>query len=177
MRRTTWALLIWLMCAPISAQRTPTVHIDPGLDAIVPGEQVFLSTVLSTTEDPLVGKISFELSYPTELLSFVEANPSKGAELSGANIKTEVYNSQDDVGETILRVEVSAPRSIPPGVLLKLTFQVSEEAPTPSQIVVRNVEHSAESVEGEVLETQGINGTVTVISEDSPIFACFFYMH
>ena len=136
-----------------------------------------MSTVLSTTEDPLVGKVSFELSYPAELLSFVEANPGPGAESSGANIKTEVYNSQDDVGETILRVEVSAPRSIPQGVLLRLTFQVSEEAPTPSQIVVRNVEHSAESVEGEVLETQGINGTVTVISEDSPIFACFFYMH
>ena len=74
-------------------------------------------------------------------------------------------------------MEVSAPQSIPQGILLRLTFQVSEEAPTPSQIVLRNVKHSAESVEGEVLETHGINGTVTVISADSPIFACFFYLH
>ena len=77
----------------------------------------------------------------------------------------------------ILRVEVSAPQSIPQGVLLKLTFQVSEEAHTPSQIVLRNVKHSAESVEGEALETHGIDGTITVIAADSPFFACFFYLH
>ena len=177
MRRTTWALLIWLMFAPIYAQRTPTVDIDPGLDVILPGEQVFLSTLLSTTEDPRVGKISFELSYPAELLSFVEAKPGPAGELSGSNIKTEVYNSQDNVEERILRVEVSAPQSIPQGVVLKLTFQVSEEAHAPSQIVLRNVKHSAESVEGEALETHGIDGTITVVSVDSPIFACFLYMH
>ncbi len=49
-----------------------------------------------------------------------------------------------------------------------------------AQIVLRNVKHSAESVESEVLETHGINGingTNTVISADSPIFACYFYLH
>jgi len=50
---------------------------------------------------------------------------------------------------------------------------------TPSKAcgVLRNVKHNAGSVEGEVLETHGINGTITVISADAPSFACFFYLY
>ncbi len=169
------ALLVWLV--PASLQAQPTVSVGLGVDVITPGERVFLAVTLTTTDDPQVGKVFFEMSFPRKLLSFIEATKGRATETAGGEIKTQLRDSEGKIEESILRVDVSASRTIPPGVLVKLAFDVSKEAKADSQIKLKNLKLTAQSLEGQPLEARGSDGSITVVSEAPVSFACFFYMH
>jgi hypothetical protein len=184
------ALLPGLMWVVLFSQGQPGVNVDLGMimDSFLPGDQVSLPVTLVTRNEPQVAKISLEVAYPSELLSFVEVTLGSGAEAAGAEVTTELVESADPAGtevETgldepqdlefkILRLKIAASRVIPQGLLLNLTFEVSEQIAINHEIPLENLKQTAQSLDGQEIRARGLGGIIAPIEA---IPACFFYMH
>ena len=184
------ALLPGLMLVFLFSQGQPGVNVDLGMimDSFVPGDQVSVPIILVTRNEPQVAKISLEVAYPSELIAFVEATLGSGAEAAGAELTTEIVESADSAGsevETgldgpqdlefkILRLDISASRVIPQGLLLDLTFEMSEQIAINHEIQLENLKQTAQSLDGQDIRARGLGGTIAPIEA---IPACFFYMH
>ncbi len=188
-----WILLALspgLMWVSLFSQGQPGVNVDLGMviDAFAPGDQVSMPITLVTRNDPQVVKISLEVGYPSDLISFVDATLGGGAEAAGAQVKTELVESAESAGtvmETnpnepqelelkILRLEISASRVIPEGVLVNLTFEMSEKIAVNHEIPLENLTLAAQSLDGQEIRARGLGGSIAPIEL---IPACFFYMH
>jgi hypothetical protein len=172
--------LLAIVCVVLTASAAAAqeaVTVDLGMDAALAGEQTSLSVVLSTaTEGPEVRALHVEVAVPTRLVSFVKLAKGSAAEKSQADAKAEVVASTTP-DESILKIDVSAPASIRQGPLASLTFQVAKDAPGDSKVTLKVSKVTARSAAGDDLKAGAVDGTVTVLSENSPVFACFFYMH
>ena len=184
------ALLPLLTLAFLFSQGQPGVNVDLGMvmDSFLPGDQVSLPVTLVTRNEPQVAKISLEVAYPSELISFVEATLGSGAEAAGAEVTTELVESADpaetevetgqdepqELAFKILRLDISASRVIPQGLLLNLTFEVSEQIAINHEIPLENLKQTAQSLDGQEIRARGLGGIIAPIEA---IPACFFYMH
>jgi len=184
------ALLPGLMLVFLFSQGQPGVNVDLGIimDSFLPGDQVSVPITLVTRNEPQVAKISLEVAYPSELISFVEVTLGSGAEGAGAEVRTQLVGSADSAGtetETgpdepqdlerkILRLEISASSVIPQGLLLNLTFEMSEQIAINHEILLENLKLTAQSLDGQDIRARGLGGAIAPIEA---IPACFFYMH
>jgi len=188
----------WIFAAPLPglmlvllfSQGQPGVNVDLGIimDSFLPGDHVLVPITLVTRNEPQVGKISLEVAYPSELISFVEATLGSVAEAAGAEVRTQLVESADSAGtetETrpdepqdlerkILRLEISASSVIPQGLLLNLTFEMSEQIAINHEILLENLKLTAQSLDGQDIRARGLGGAIAPIEA---IPACFFYMH
>ena len=188
-----WILLAFspgLVWVSLFSQGQPTVNVDLGMviDSFAPGDQVSMPITLVIRNDPQVAKISLEVGYPSELISFVEATLGAGAEAVQAEVKAELVEFAESAGtETktnpnesqelelqTLRLEISAPRVIPEGVLVNLTFEMSEKFAINHEIPLDNLKQTAQSLDGQEIRARGLGGSISPIEA---IPACFFYMH
>ena len=74
-----------------------------------------------------------------------------------------------------LLLEVDSVESLSEGELLKLIFEATDEIYENEELVIKIIEASLRTANGEQVE--GLNledGKVTI---SIPMFACFFYMH
>jgi hypothetical protein len=179
--------LLWIS---LFSQGEPVVNVDLGMiiDAFAPGDQVSFPVTLVTRNDPQVAKISLEVGYPSELISFVEATLGGGPEAAGAQVKTELVESVEAAGTgteanpnepqdpelKTVRLEITASRVIPEGLLVSLTFELSEEITLNHEIPLENLKQTAQSLDGQEIRARGLGGSISPIE---PIPACFFYMH
>ena len=166
---------VWLLLGnSLGAQSRPSVSLDLGvaMETVSPGGKVAMPLMLVTAEDPKVGKVSVELSFPSKRLSFQDVTKGGALESIDAKIQTEIRDSEG--GEKILQVEVSSPKPIPQGVLLNVNFQVGHGIELDAEVKLKNLKQSAQTVDGSTLDAYGIDGSVTVMA---PVAACFFYMH
>jgi hypothetical protein len=175
------ALFPGLMLVFLFSQGQPGVNVDLGviMDSFLPGDQVSVPIILVTRNEPQVAKISLEVAYPSELVSFVEVTLGSGAEAAGAEVRTELVESTDSEGtervdRTILRLEIFASNVIPQGLLLNLTFEMSEQIAINHEILLENLKLTAQSLDGQDIRARGLGGAIAPI-EAMP--ACFFYMH
>ena len=184
------ALSTGLMWVSLFSQGQPAVNVDLGMiiDAFAPGDQVSFPVTLVTRNDPQVVKISLEVGYPSKLISFVEATLGGGAEAAGAQVKTELVETVESAGTGMemgvdgpqdlelktVRLEITASRVIPEGVLVNLTFELSEEIILNHEILLENLKQTAQSLDGQEIRARGLGGSISPIE---PIPACFFYMH
>ncbi len=188
-----WILLALspgLMWVSLFSQGQPGVSVDLGMimDSFLPGDQVSMPITLVTRNDPQVVKISLEVGYPSRLISFVEATLGGGAEAAGAEVKTELVEFAESAGTgmemgldepqnlelKILRLDISASSVIPQGLLVNLTFEMSEEIAVNHEIPLENLKQTAQSLDGQDIRARGLGGTIAPIEL---IPACFFYMH
>ena len=109
---------------------------------------------------------------PAAVLSFKEAALG-GAVSEGAALDTELRDGEDGE-QKILSVEVSSTEAIGQGLLVTLTFEVSQEIAINHDIQLDNLSQSSKSLDGEDLRARGLGGSITSIEF---IPACFFYMH
>jgi len=183
------ALLPGLMLVFLFSQGQPGVNVDLGMimDSFVPGDQVSVPIILVTRNEPQVAKISLEVAYPSELIAFVEATLGSGAEAAGAELTTEIVESADSAGsevETgldgpqdlefkILRLDISASRVIPQGLLLDLTFEMSEQIAINHEIQLENLKQTAQSLDGQDIRARGLGGDHRSDRSDS----CLFLLH
>ena len=168
------ALMFMLATMPVSPQGEPGVNVDLGVivDTFAPGDPVELPVTLVTRYDPQVGSVSFEMAFPAAVLSFKEAALG-GAVSEGAALDTELRDGEDGE-QKILSVEVSSTEAIGQGLLVTLTFEVSQEIAINHDIQLDNLSQSSKSLDGEDLRARGLGGSITSIEF---IPACFFYMH
>ncbi len=184
------ALSAGLMWVSLFSQGQPVVNVDLGMiiDVFAPGDQVSFPVTLVTRNDPQVVKISLEVGYPSKLISFVEATLGGGAEAAGAEVKTELVEFAESAGTgmemgldepqnlelKILRLDISASSVIPQGLLVNLTFEMSEEIAVNHEIPLENLTLASQSLDGQELRARGLGGSISPIEL---IPACFFYMH
>ncbi len=185
-------MVLWpgLTLVLLFSQGQPGVNVDLGMimDSFLPGDQVSLPVTLVTRNEPQVAKISLEVAYPSELISFVEVTLGSGAGAAGAEVTTELVESADSVGSEvelgldepqdlelkILRLDISASRVIPQGLLLNLIFEMSGQIAINHEITLENLKQTAQSLDGQEIRARGLGGTIAPIEV---IPACFFYMH
>ena len=80
----------------------------------------------------------------------------------------------DDGEQQILCVDVSSTEAIGQGLLVMLTFEVSQEIAINHDIQLENLSQSSKTLDGGDLSARGLDGSITSIEF---IPACFFYMH
>jgi hypothetical protein len=139
-----------------------------------PGEHALIPVTLLTAHPGGVGRVSFEVSFPKELLSFNSVLKTTAAEPLQLDITTDL---QETAGENVLRVELSSPSPLPQGELIELQFDLSPEAQPNQEFDVKNLGQKGETPQGEVLEARGSDGLIIVAVFGEAIPACFFYMH
>ncbi|MBI2822605.1 MAG: hypothetical protein HYX74_10300 [Acidobacteria bacterium] len=171
------ALLFLVVIRPAAdclAQSKPAVNIDLGvvIDTIPRGGNASLPVTLITVGDAQVAKITLDAAFPSKALSFLEATKGTAAESADAILETEVRDRED--GEKVVQIQISAPRAIPQGGLVTLVFQTAHDVELESEITVRNLNQTAQSIDGEEIEAYGIDGSITLLT---PAIPCFFYMH
>ncbi len=175
MRKTVWlSLALGLTLGVARAQSEGVVSVDLGMGIASPGEHALVPVTLSTAHPSGVGRISFEVSFPKELLSFNSVLKTTAAKSLQLDITTDL---QETAGENVLRVEVSSPSPFPQGELIQLQFDVSQEAQPNQEFDVKNLGQRGETPQGEVLEASGSDGLIIVAIFGEAIPACFFYMH
>ena len=95
--------------------------------------------------------------------------------LEAAGTGTEANpNEPQDLELKTVRLEISASRVIPEGLLVSLTFELSEEITLNHEIPLENLKQTAQSLDGQEIRARGLGGSISPIE---PIPACFFYMH
>lgn len=169
------ALIFMLTVVPVSSQGEPGVNLDLGVivDTFAPGDLVELPVTLVTRYDPQVGSVSFEVAFPAAVLSFKGAALGGAVKTEGAELNTQLRDGED--GERkILSVDISSTEAIGQGLLVMLTFEVSQEIAINHDIQLENLSQSSKSLDGGDLSARGLDGSITSIEF---IPACFFYMH
>ncbi len=169
------ALIFMLMTAPAIPQGEPGVNVDLGVivDTFAPGDTVEIPVTLVTRNDPQVGSATFEMAYPAAVLTFKDAVLGGAVPGEGAQLNTGLQDGKDPEKQ-ILSVDVSSSDAIGQGLLVTLTFEVSEEIAINHEIELENLSQSSRSLDGADLRARGLGGSITNIEF---IPACFFYMH
>ena len=153
--------------------------LDLGFDEEIPGAEVFVAVSLDVPSGVSVGTVMTETSFPSSQLSFLEVRRGLSAEAAGADVSAVVEVDPNDPANSILRLTVTTQgrRSLPSGVVADIAFKISEETAVGTMILLENhpTALTAEDPPQPIAVT-GTDGSIQV-SETSPVFVCFFYMH
>ena len=160
------------------AQDSTHVTVSPVIG--LPGDEASLPIYLETAHGVEVGSIALEITFPHNLLSFLNAQESFLATTAGGRVTAQVGN-RDEGDESVVRLVIETTQgesrtALPDGQLGFVTFQISTEAhmstKIPLQIAVQVMDTGdpAQPVEPVIAH----DGEITV---GNLLFACFFYMH
>ena len=150
----------------------PTISLG---DALVhPLEETRLPLQLSGVEEEAIVHLELKIQFPAVPLRFVrvERDDSK----SGLSVHTSLESdAQDPEPMATLLLEVDSVESLPEGELLQLIFEATDEIYENEERIIKIVEASLRTADGEQIEELNLNnGKVMIII---PLFSCFFYMH
>lgn len=175
MKSIPLAFLFVLVIVVVSPQGAPGVNIDFGVlvDTFTQGDTAEVPVTVVTRNDPQVGLVVFEMAFPATSLSFTDAVLGGAVDVQGAKLNTQVRDDGDGE-QKILRVEISSTSSINQGLLVTLSFEISQDIAANHDIQLENLIQSAKSLDGNDLAARGLSGSITSIEF---IPACFFYMH
>ncbi len=172
-RCALWVL--WLVVGFVQGQSGSPAHLDLGMDVAGPGQHVILPVTFSTTGESTVTRIVLETTFPEQKLLYGEILPGSAIESGELKIDAKLVDSQDGGDQNRLRVEIFSPQGLPAGELVRISFQISEDAELNEDILVRNISQSIETLEGEGQQVSGADGVIAVIA--NAFFSCLFYMH
>ena len=156
-----------------AAAAQSSVEVNLGFDASASGSTARIPVNLLKGESK-VGKVAGEVTFPKKLLSFDSATRGQAGNEADAKVAVELLNDEQS-DRSVLRIEVSATKGMPDGVLLDLHFRVSSDARV-GTLELKN-ELRAMTVEGnEIRGGKGKDGEVTMIDSTS-LITCFFFTH
>jgi len=173
-------LLMGFPSTPGAAQeRRPEPTLNAGFSTAKPGDPVDIPLTLSGAEQPQMGSIRAELTYPKNALTFVRAEAGLASELAEADVRGTIQDSSDEPNLSVLTVSISPKRPQRPGILLYLKFRVPTDSKKGRVLLkVRSVQ--ATRLDGAPLAlAKGKDGTVEVFDRDEqiPQVGCFFFTH
>ena len=154
------------------AQSDGTALISLGVDIAVPGEHASIPVTLASKTP--VGKVSFTISFPNQLISFSSATQVPKAQPFELEIRTvlKVLEEKD-----VLRVDLSSTKQIPPGELVRIQFAMSQEALPNHEFHLKIIELEVQKPEGQEIQATSSDGLIVAVVLGDVIPACFFYMH
>ncbi len=155
-------------------------RLDLGFVQSPPGSHVSVPLTLTLPRGVEIGRVTNEITFPAQLLSFQEARKGLAAEMVEAEVTTEVKQDDQDPDSSILEVTIESKTgmAIPRGVLVDLVFNISEQAQLGKTLVLKNAASAVnlEDPPQPIHPVTGDNGEVA-IDEIAIAFACFFFMH
>ncbi len=180
MRRVLWWVVLGSVAglqsvAPLVGFEDQAVDVALGVDTTTPGGQAYVPLTLSLRGGLAVSKILSEVSFPKNVLSFVEAKRGAAGEQVQAEIATEVREDKEP-GTSIVKVTVTAKQELPEGVLVNLSFQVSSHAKE-GAIRLTNLAKAIAGGGEEIQCARSQDGEVTITRSPVPLAGCFFYVH
>ncbi len=176
MKHILTTLFLLVLATTLGAQAQPTASLDLGMDAAVPGEDAELIVILSTTGEPAINILRFEVTLPP-LVSFVKVSERSGVLATGAEVKAEVLK-KDAAAGTTLAVNITSPKPLADGMLVSVDVDVSKDAKIGTEIAIKAGTVTARSADGRPVPAQATDGVISVLSAlDQPAAPCFFYMH
>ena len=161
------------------AQESTHVTVSPIIG--LPGDEASLPIYLETAPGAEVGSIALEITFPRNLLSFLNARESFLTTTAGGRLAVEMENRDEGEDRSVVRLVIEAARgesrtALPDGQLGFVAFQISTEVhmstKIPLQVVAQVMDMGDPAQPVEPIVTH--DGEISV---GNLLFACFFYMH
>ena len=165
-------LLLTSTFASGQSSEKPTISLG---DALVhPLEETSLSLELSGVEGKAIVHLELKIQFPAVPLRF--ARVERDGSESSLSVQTDVEtDAQDPEQAAILLLKVDSVEALSEGELLQLIFEATDEIYESEERVIKIVEASLATANGEQIEELNLeDGKVTI---SIPMFSCFFYMH
>lgn len=166
----------WIAGGALAGAQEPILNI--GTSTAKPGDPVDIPVTLSGTEQPQLGAITLELTFPKDALHFVRGSAGLSGEMAEASVEGAAQDAAES-GMSSLKVSINAKKPIKPGILAYVHFRVATEAQK------GKIELKAQSVQAKTLEggsqdlSKGRDGQIEVFGRDEtiPLIGCFFFTH
>ena len=169
------AIVFAALFNPRTADARQGVEVILGSDLSIAGGEAYLPLML-TTSGVRVATVTSEISFPKEVLSFLETRRGEAVDQSDAEVKAEVKEGSGDSEYSVLAVTISAENGLPGGLLVTLKFQISTSAKE-TDIKLKN-SVKVKTLKGEeVPEARGNEATLTISPARLPEVGCFFFTH
>ncbi len=168
---------VWIGAAVAAGAQEPILNI--GISTAKPGDPVDIPLTISGAEQPQMGAITLQLTFPKDTLHYVRASAGLSGEMAGAAVEGSVQDAPDVSGLSFLTVSVEADQPIKPGILAYMHFRVSAEAEKGMvSLQPRSVEATTLDGQPQPL-SQGRDGQVEIfgLDETIPMIGCFFFTH
>ncbi len=166
--------LILILFTFVSGQSLEKPTLSLGEALVHPLEETRLPLQLSGVEGEAIVHLELKIQFSAVPLRFarVERDESKNNLSVHTGLETD---PQDQEQRAILWLEVDSLESLVEGELLQLIFEATDEIYENEELVIKIVEASLRTANGERVEELNLeDGRVTI---SIPMFACFFYMH
>jgi len=163
-----------LLSTSASGQSPEKATISLGEALVHPLEETRLPLRLSGLGENAIAHLELKIQFSAVPLRFVrvERDLSKNSFSVHTDLETD---AQDQGQRAILWLAVDSLESLAEGELLKLIFEATDEIYENEELVIKIVEASLRTVNGERVEKLNLeDGKVTI---SIPLFSCFFYMH
>ena len=168
-------LFFFLFPQGAGAQAEQVAEANLSSDLSIPGGDSFLSLTLNA-EGVQVGKVVSEITFPKDVLSFVEAKRGESGDQAEADVKAEVKAAAGNSKDSVLQVTVSAAKALPLGILATLKFKVSGAAPE-TDVTLKNAVKIFSLSGQEIKSAKGNEAILTVSPATLPSVGCFLFTH
>ena len=167
----------WIGVAVQAGAQEPTLNV--GISTAKPGDPVDIPLTISGAEQPQMGSITLELTFPKDALRYVRASAGLSGEMAGAAVEGTARDAPEASGLSFLTVSINAQQAIKPGILAYIHFRVSTDAQK-GMVALRARTVEAATLNGEPQPlAKAATGQVEVfdINETIPMIGCFFFTH
>lgn len=152
-------------------------RVDLGLDVSTAGGKAMVPILLQAPAGVEIGATVNEITFATDIVTFVEVTLGDAGETADVGIETDVLPVAGDPNKSVVRIRLTGKnKAIPTGTVASVVFALAKNAPTGS-VVLRNVP-KAFTFGGSpqpVAAIEGVDGEIQVGAP--PVISCFFYMH
>ena len=169
-------LFAWIARVSPAGAQEPILNI--GMSTAKPGDPIDIPITLSGEEQPQMGAITVEITFPKAALHFVRGSAGLSGEMAEANVEGTAEDASDP-SMSSLTVSINAKKPIKPGILAYVHFRVATDAQK-GKIALKALSIQAKTLDGGSQNlSKGRDGQVEVFARDEtiPLIGCFFFTH
>ena len=173
------AVVLCLAAAAAAQESSPGTTFNIGYTAAKPGEPIDIPITLSGSDQPAIGSIRGEISFPKNIVSFTRGELGLAGELSDGQLVVSVKEGAGDEETGVLEFTLDGNSAIRPGILAYLKFRVSTDAQK-GEYPLKIQALTATSPTGEPAAlAKGKEGQVVMFGADEeiPAVGCFIFSH
>ena len=173
-----FAIVLPILLIPSSLAESKA-RSDLGSEAALLGETTQIPITLSANDEQIVATENEIIVL--SVLSFVGAELGKAGEAVSAEVHTKLIPASEESKNPKLIVNVlgTDQKGLPSGVLVLLKFEVIGPIDEEQGFLDLTLENKAFVIgqDNEKVAIKGRSGTLMIMKEPPPVFACLFYMH
>ena len=164
----------------------PNPRLTLGISSGTSGIEIEVPLTLTPAKDGKVGKIQAEITFPSEIMSFLKVSQYLASDQE-VKIEAKVQNDEivqseelkeNEPPQSRLEITLESPKKpLPAGILTTLVFQFAEEVePGIIGLGLSARMWAFPDLSQEITAVETYEGRIS-IQEPDVFFGCFFYMH